>query len=211
MAQKIELSITHFIQKAGEDWKEKLLNCIHEEEENGDVGENLENEFDDLCNAFKEILMQENEEALQLLKDRFAGELTVFNSLEKHVKENMFAFYFTTVLREKAKQSLENAIYIVDIIYQHFILRNNPDFFELYTKKLGFETQESLEKLTFIFDSITEFVIEKNYTQTAISEMIESLTRLDKELCSHTAKKIDDHFQELQMKIILQKLGKQNS
>lgn len=210
MAHKIETSITHFIQKAGEDWKEKLLDCIHEDE-TGDVEENLEDEFEDLCSSFQEILIQENEEAIQLLKNRFDGELTVFYSLEKHVKETLFAFYYTAVLREKTKQSPEDARHIIDVIYQDFILRSNPNFFEFYTKKLGFETQESLKKLTFVVDSITDFVIEKNYAQTAIAEMIESHTRLDKEICCYTAKKIDEHFRELQIKLILQKLCRKES
>ncbi len=207
MTEKLELSLNRFIQKAGENWKEKLLNCIHDEEEDGKVEESLEQEFEELCDHLKEALMQEDTKALQVIKNHFSGELTVFNSLEKYVKDNLFAFYFTAVLREKSNQSTEDTIKIIDFIYQDFIIRNNPDFFDQY-KQLGFTDKESLQKTVFVLDSITEFVIEKNYTQAAIAEALEDLTRLNKSICVYVAQKIDDNFQSLQIKVLLQKLNK---
>lgn len=209
MTKKIEIALNHFIQKAGENWKEKLLNCIHEEEENGNVEGNLEEEFDALCEQLKEILMLEDENTLQFVKDKFAGELTVYNALEKYVKEDMFAFYYTIVLREKAKTSLEDTIKIIDIIYQDFIIRTTPNFFEQY-KQLDFPSRESFQKTVFVLDSLTEFVIEKNYSQSAIIAMLQELTRLDDKICLHLGQKIETNFQQLQMKMLLQKLSKIN-
>lgn len=210
MTKKMEIALSRFIKKAGENWKERLLNCIHDEEENGNVEENLEQEFDDLCNLLKEILMTEDADTLQFVKDKFSGELTVYHALEKYVKEDMFAFYYTAVLREKAKESIDDTLQLIEDFYQNIIIRTNPHFFEQY-KRLGFASEAAMKKTVFVLDSMTQFVIEKNYTQAAAAEMLEDLTRLDRTICLYIAQKIEDNFQSLQMKVLLQKLTKANS
>lgn len=206
MAKRYELSINEYIAYAQESWKERLLNCIHEDEDRLETDERLQELFQSLVNSIKEILISEDGEALKYVQEKFGGESTVYNELIKYVKEFLAPYYSFSSLRKQESEYPDSIHKMIDLIFEELIVRFNPEFSSLY-KKAGFKKEEDFIDAAVAISSLTDFVIKKNYTRNTIEDIFQEISRLNDKTTAYIADKINDNFSELRMVYILEALA----
>lgn len=202
MSKKLELEINNFIECTHDNWKEILLNCIHENHEDSDTNDGVEEAFVNLIYAMREILITDDKAALEYIKEKFNNELTVYNELVKYTKDLLASYYSFASLRLYESEHPTKIHKIIDYIFDELILRYNPDFSMGY-KKFGFRKKDDFTDAALALSTLVEYVVKKNYTRTTIDNMFQEISRLNKQNISYITEKIEQNIRDLQLVMIL--------
>lgn len=205
MKSSIQL-LNDIIETIGDDWKKSLDTYLKGEEDETDVEgvAQYSNLFSDFVNAYKEDVIDNATSVLQQIEKNINNDL-LFNNLQNHVKKLLRAYNAINSLRVLEVQDYKKATRLVDFIFEQVIIRYDSNADESYTE-FGLETEEEFRLISGVLDSLCTFIVSQNFHRKAMAEIIRFNTRLSRDISEYISDIIDQNFESLKTKIILEKI-----
>lgn len=205
MKSSIQL-LNDIIETIGDDWKKSLDTYLKGEEDETDAEEvaQYSNLFSDFVNAYKEDVIDNATSVLQQIEKNINNDL-LFNNLQNHVKKLLRAYNAINSLRVLEVQDYKKATRLVDFIFEQVIIRYDSNADESYTE-FGLETEEEFRLISGVLDSLCTFIVSQNFHRKAMAEIIRFNTRLSRDISEYISDIIDQNFESLKTKIILEKI-----
>lgn len=210
MKSSIEL-LNEIIKEIGEDWKKCLDTYLKQESDETDVEEapSYDNLFSEFINAYKEDVIDNKSSILKQIEKTINNDL-LFNRLKGYVDKLLEAYNAINPLRVLEVQDCKKAMGLIDFAFEQVVLRYNPDAKEKYAE-FGLEKEGEFLVIAGVLNSLSTFIIAQNLHREATAEVIRFNTRLSKEISEYIAEIMDQNFESLKTKIILEMLYKKNS
>ena len=200
MKTSIEL-LEEIISGYGEEWKRKLNIFFERVNEGTEIEENL---IEDFLIACKEDILDGNKSTLELVEKRLDNDL-LYDKFKDYMGERLEAYYAIAPLRVLEKKDEKKAADLVDAVFDEAILRVSLEIEEKYSEFM-LENEEEMADIVAVLDSMCTFIVSNNLSEKAMEGVIQYNVRLSKKISKYIAKKINDNFETLKTKIILQKL-----
>lgn len=188
--------------QCGEDWKKKLSNYLQEDKGTLSAAEELC--ITDFLNAYKEDIIEKRTNSLKKAEKIIDNDL-LMNDLKRNVERTLEAYYAIEPLRLLEIQDYESAVKAVDCIFEQAVLRFHPDIDKQY-KKFGFLSREQFVNVIGVIVSLVEFAVSGSLYPDAAYAAIYQNSRLSKKMCHYIADKIENHYEKIQMKLLIEKL-----
>ena len=197
MATSVE-QLKELIKNAGVEWKKTLSDYLKDEE--------VENSFlySAFIDAYRDEVIDSDQKKMKETADLLDNDL-LLSDLKEYVDGTLAAYYAADPLRVLARKDPELAVKLMDCVFKRWILRFDPELSREY-KEYGFVSEDSFTDTLRMLDALMDFMVRKNFTKNAAAESVYLNIRMPKDLCMHMAELIDSHFDQLRMKLILDRL-----
>lgn len=202
MKNSIEILNT-IIETIGDEWKKYLDTYLKKDEIEGTPQyTELLSEF---INAYKEDVIDNKIPVLTQIEKTIDNDL-LFNSLKGYTDALLEAYHAIAPLRVLEIKDYKRAVRLVDFIFEQIILRFDPNAKKKY-KEFEFEKEEEMLLVIGVLNSLCTFIVCHNLHKTAMADTIRLNTRLSRDISEYIAEIIDQNFEQLKTKIILEKLS----
>lgn len=188
------------------DWKQKIDLYLKEETEN--IKEEEQNLIEKFLLGMKEDVIAEKTHNLKEIEKKVDNDL-LFRAIQEHIDERLYPYSVAAPIRAMEARDKNKAEVNLKKIFQRAILRFDPQILD-QSAEIGFNDRDALLEFLNVLDSMCVFLIERNFTCSAIEKFIYQQFRISKKNCSELAKLIDANFSELKMNRIIELLNKRN-
>ena len=195
--------LQELIENEGENWKQTLDAFFRGEE---DLDSDIEECILNFLNACKEEIIDNKKDSLKKIEKVIDNDL-LYKSVRGYVEDMLYPYHASAPLRTCEVKDSEAAVKHIEEIFNHAILRFNPNISQKYSE-FGFENEESFIDFLNVFDSMCTFVISRNLHCESIEQFIERKTKLPKKLCTKITELINMNFNQLQLNFIIERLNK---
>lgn len=189
------------IDEIGGDWKQKFIVFLNEEKE---LDEEDEKRFECFVEAYREDVINDDLKRKNEVKKLIDNDI-LSDNLQEYIQQRLVVYYAFACVRAMEAKDQENTIRVIEELFKKGIVRINPELVDCYAE-LGFESKESLVDLLNAFSSICDFVVYRNLYVDSISKAIYENTRISERVCAYIAELIDQNFESLKTRIILENL-----
>lgn len=192
--------LKELMSRGGEDWKKKLDAYLQ--------GNQTDNEEEELYLSFlgacEEDVIENKADILKKIEKMVNNDL-LYGDLMGRIKNSLEAYYDMEPLRVLEVKDYQMALRLVDHVFEKAIVRFDPDVDEAYGE-FGLDSNSTYIEIISVFVSLCEFIICKNLHRNAMVDVIYRNIRLSKKMCNYIADKIDNYFDQIRMKLILEKM-----
>lgn len=210
MKSSVEL-LNEIMKEIGEDWKKSLDTYLKQELDEIEAGEAFpyNNLFSEFIDVYKEDVIDNKASILKQIEKIINNDL-LLNRLKVYVDKLLEAYHAINPLRVLEVQDHKKAMGLIDYVFEQIVLRYNPDAKERYAE-FGLEKEGEFLAVAGVLNSLSTFIVAQNLHREATVEVIRFNTRLSKEISEYVATIMDQNFENLKTKIILEMLYKKNS
>lgn len=194
-------SLKVLMEGLGEEWKDRLTVFFRRPE---DITPYEKKYIIDFMNSYKEDFIGNRPFNLTGVEKLINSEVLT-DEIENYIDDMLDMYYASEALRELERRDPARIRTAVDYIFERMILRYESGFEKLYDK-YEFKTEEELAQSANVLDSLTTFVVSRNFYKATMNEVIYDNTRLSKENCQYIVDKINENFVVIQRKLIIGKL-----
>lgn len=193
--------LRELIEYAGDEWKKRLDAYLHNEKCDNKEEREL---IDTFIDAYKEDTINNVTATLKKIEQTISNDL-LFNELKQWADTSLGAYYATEALRILEIEDYDLAVRLIDCIFEEAVVRFNPDIDEKY-EEFGLKSEDAILDIISVLLSLCEFTVKRSLYTDAIYETIYRNTRLSKKMCRYITNKINKNYEEIRMKLILEKL-----
>lgn len=200
----METSTTYLnkiIEVYGSDWLQRLDSYIKEDNTADTEDDPF---FSDFISAYREATIDCKSSEIKKVEKLISNDL-VFSQLNAYIEKRLSAYHAIEPLRIIDKTDPEKALNMVDLIYEQAIIRYNPDLDEHFSE-YDLADKDTFADIINVLISLTTFIVTRNLYSTAIYDAICLNTRLTASMCQHIADKIEQNFDQIRFRLIMEKL-----
>lgn len=193
--------LQELIEYAGDEWKKRLDVYLHNAENDNSEEYEL---IDSFIDEYKENVIKNETAVLKKVEQTINNDL-LFNELKQWTDRALGAYYATQALRMLEIKDYETAVKLIDCIYEEAVVRFNPDIDQKY-QEFDLNSEEEWVDIVSVLLSLSDFVVKRNLFTDGILETVHRSTRLSKKMCRYITSKINKNYDEIRMKLIMEKL-----
>lgn len=193
--------LNKIIEAYGSNWLQQLDSYIKEDNTADTEDDPL---FSDFISAYREATIDCKTSEIKKVEKLISNDL-VFSQLNAYIEKRLSAYRAIEPLRIIDKTDPEKASKMVDLIYEQAIIRHNPDLDERFSE-YGLADQDTFVGIISVLISLTTFIVTRNLYSSAIYDAVRLNTRLTASMCKHIADKIDQNFDQIRFRLIMEKL-----
>lgn len=180
---------------------ENLAQCAENPE--AEIPEHIQPSIKELDKLVRDACVEirrenlDEEEFIALFPENIQAEI------QKLAEPRLRVFHAFTPLRNLYRESPSRAEYLVDQIWQYYVIRFDPD--RRIERPSGI-TDDDMSKLEGVLDSFAEFCIARTLHYNGMLKKIKELSNMPDGLCEYIARKVDKDYQELRMNYLIEQL-----
>lgn len=169
--------------------------------------ENPEDDSEEWVKIFSQIVL----DICRVIRRGEASKEEILDLFDEKMKDNINSFlsaslrpyYAFQKIQKLEKESLTQIKYMLDIIWEQYVIRFNP---ELKIEPFGNLKEEEISEIETTLEALAFFCVVRTFSYEGIVSALKYQLELSDELTEHIAKRIDRDYRELQINFLIKKM-----